>query len=240
MTHPARAAESAFDCLRHSSANTSSQARSEKREATAALLGQIQDRLRRSEYLADLAALAYEQGDNSSAEKYRRSAESVLTNDFALAFRCRAMATSATPDRLFDVSAGIPKNTDLVASDQITAITIAYSQVARAAVRTNNQQALWRSQLLAEAQQLDVAEYMEANPNTRCLLALVDVARPRNGSHLGQAVACRRLWGAGCARVARFSRRLGSPAVGTDGHRRAGRGGLGHFRRVPPVVRSRA
>ena len=70
-----------------------------------------------------------------------------------------------------------PQKTDSVATDQITANTIAYSQVARAAVRTNNQQALWRSQLLAEAQQLDVAEYMEANPNVRCLLALVDVAQ---------------------------------------------------------------
>lgn len=178
MTQPVRATESGIEWLRRCSAPASSQAQSEKRDAVAALIGQIRDRVRRLEFFADLAALAAEQGDASAAERYRRSAEEGLNNnDFTLAFRCRAMAASATPDQLFDIAGGIRKNSDSSNSDIFAANTIAYSQIARAAVRTNNQQAFWRSQFLAEIQQLDAADFLAANPVVRCLIAQADVAQ---------------------------------------------------------------
>lgn len=184
MTHPVRAAESAFDCLRRIPVATTSSGRTEALEFVGQLINQVRDDVRRSEYLADLSGLAHQQGETTLAEKYLRDAVAAsqstrigLTKYLPQINRCRVMAYSANPDEVFEVCVGIPKYNGSIGVDPFPANTMAYAHAALAGVRTKNQPAMWRGLLLAEAQQLDAAEYDIANAVARRLLAQVDLSQ---------------------------------------------------------------
>lgn len=170
-----RAVESAFDCLSRFPQQADSQHSLERLRAIASLVGQIPSKLRRSEFQADLAAVARERGDSALAEKFTSDATSGLNKDYAIATRCRSLVTSALPSQLFEICGAYPRNETSVTDDRFPASTMAYAQVGLAAIRANEHSALWRSQWLAEAQQFDAAEFMNANPYARRLVAQVDL-----------------------------------------------------------------
>ncbi len=179
MTHAVRAVESAFDCLSRFTQQADSQHSFERLRAIASLVGQVQSKLRRLEFQADLSAVARERGDSALADKFTSDATSELDKDYAIAIRCRSLVTSASPAQLFEICGDYPRDETSVTDDRFPASTMAYAQVGLAAIRANERSALWRGQWLAEAQQFDAAEYMNANPYARRLVAQVDLRQQK-------------------------------------------------------------
>lgn len=179
MTQAVRAVESAFDGLSRFPQQKDSTSSSERLRVVASLIGQVSSKLRRAEFQADLAATAHERGDRTLADKSTSEATSGLNKEYAIAMRCRALVTSASPAQLLELCGEYPQGETSITDDRFPASTMAYAQVGLAAIRANERSAVWHSQWLAEAQQFDVAEYMAANPYARRLVAEVDLRQQK-------------------------------------------------------------